>query len=145
MVKGGNVAAIVADKAYELGRAMAATGLKSLLGQETPPFIVAPALTVTKARSSLSKPSIAPGRVVVKKTRAVLTVKVGATGVGPTGRVTITGGGLPKQTVTVRGGKAVVKLPAFRTAGLKTLTVTYAGDRFVSGDTTRVRVRVLKR
>ena len=48
MVKGGNVAAIVADKAYELGRAMAATGLKSLLGQDTPPFIVAPAMTVEK-------------------------------------------------------------------------------------------------
>jgi ribose transport system substrate-binding protein len=49
MVKGGNVAAIVADKAYELGRAMAATGMKALLGQDTPPFIVAPALTVEKA------------------------------------------------------------------------------------------------
>lgn len=48
MVKGGAVVALVADKAYELGRAMAATGLKSLLGQETPAFIVAPALTVTK-------------------------------------------------------------------------------------------------
>jgi ribose transport system substrate-binding protein len=48
MVKGGAVVALVADKAYELGRAMAATGLKSLLGQQTPPFIVAPALTVTK-------------------------------------------------------------------------------------------------
>ncbi|MDB5556464.1 MAG: LacI family transcriptional regulator [Rhizobium sp.] len=52
MVKGGSVTALVADKAYELGRAMAATGLKSLLGQETPPFIVAPALTVTKANVS---------------------------------------------------------------------------------------------
>ena len=40
--------ALVADKAYELGRAMAAAGMKSLLGQETPAFIVAPALTVTK-------------------------------------------------------------------------------------------------
>ena len=48
MVKGGNVTALVADKAYELGRAMAATGLKSLLGQQTPAFVVAPALTVTK-------------------------------------------------------------------------------------------------
>jgi ribose transport system substrate-binding protein len=48
MVKGGNVTALVADKAYELGRVMAATGMKSLLGQETPAFIVAPALTVTK-------------------------------------------------------------------------------------------------
>lgn len=48
MVKGGNVAAIVADKAYELGRAMAAVGVKALLGEKTPPFIVAPALTITK-------------------------------------------------------------------------------------------------
>jgi ribose transport system substrate-binding protein len=48
MVKGGNVVGLVADKAYELGRAMAVVGLKSLLGQETPEFIVAPALTVTK-------------------------------------------------------------------------------------------------
>jgi ribose transport system substrate-binding protein len=48
MVKGGNVSALVADKAYELGRAMAAAGMKSLLGQQTPAFVVAPALTVTK-------------------------------------------------------------------------------------------------
>ena len=48
MVKGGNVQALVADKAYELGRAMAAVGLKALLEQETPAFVVAPALTVTK-------------------------------------------------------------------------------------------------
>ena len=48
MVKGGNVAGIVADKAYELGRAMAATGVKALLGRRRRPFVVAPALTVTK-------------------------------------------------------------------------------------------------
>ncbi len=48
MVKGGNVTALVADKAYELGRTMAATGMKALVGEETPAFIVAPALTVTK-------------------------------------------------------------------------------------------------
>lgn len=49
MVKGGNVVGLVADEAYELGRAMAAAGLKSLLGQEVPAFVVAPALTVTAA------------------------------------------------------------------------------------------------
>ncbi len=48
MVKGGNVTALVADKAYELGRTMAAVGAKALLKEETPPFLVAPALTVTK-------------------------------------------------------------------------------------------------
>ncbi len=48
MVKGGNVVALVADEAYELGRAMAATGARAWLGAENPPFIVAPAVTVTK-------------------------------------------------------------------------------------------------
>ena len=48
MVRDGNVAAIVADEAYELGRTMAATAAYGLLGKEAPPFIVAPALTVTK-------------------------------------------------------------------------------------------------
>lgn len=47
MVKGGNVVGLVADEAYELGRAMAAVGLKGLLGEDTPAFVVAPALTVT--------------------------------------------------------------------------------------------------
>lgn len=47
MVKGGNVAAIVADEAYELGRAMAAAGILDLLDKDVPPFIVAPAITVT--------------------------------------------------------------------------------------------------
>ena len=47
MVRGGNVVAIVADEAYELGRAMAAAGIRDLLGEKTPPFVVAPASTVT--------------------------------------------------------------------------------------------------
>lgn len=48
MVKGGNVTAIVADEAYEVGRAMAAVGERSILGVENPPFVVAPVVTVTK-------------------------------------------------------------------------------------------------
>lgn len=48
MVKDGNVAAIVADEAYELGRAMAAAGARALAGKSTPPFVVAPAITVNK-------------------------------------------------------------------------------------------------
>ncbi len=49
MVKGGNVVAIVADQAYELGRAMATAAGYGLLGKAAPPFVVAPVLTVTKA------------------------------------------------------------------------------------------------
>jgi len=47
MVRGGNVVAIVADEAYELGRAMAASAVLDLLEIDVPPFVVAPALTVT--------------------------------------------------------------------------------------------------
>jgi ribose transport system substrate-binding protein len=48
MVKGGNVVAIIADEAYALGRTMATAAAYGLLGKEAPPFLVAPALTVTK-------------------------------------------------------------------------------------------------
>ena len=48
MVKNGNVAAIVADQAYELGRAMAAVGERASIGVESPAFIVAPVITITK-------------------------------------------------------------------------------------------------
>jgi ribose transport system substrate-binding protein len=47
MMNGGNVVALVADEAYELGRAMAAAGARQYAGLETPPFVVAPAVTVT--------------------------------------------------------------------------------------------------
>jgi ribose transport system substrate-binding protein len=49
MIKGGNVAAIVADKAYELGRAMGTAAGYGLLNKPAPAFVVAPVLTVTKA------------------------------------------------------------------------------------------------
>jgi ribose transport system substrate-binding protein len=49
MVQEGNVAAIITDQAYELGRAMATVAAYGLLGKEAPPFVVAPATTVTKA------------------------------------------------------------------------------------------------
>jgi ribose transport system substrate-binding protein len=52
MVQGGNVAAIVADQAYELGRAMATVAGYGLLGKEAPAFVVAPATTVTKVNVS---------------------------------------------------------------------------------------------
>jgi ribose transport system substrate-binding protein len=47
MVNGGNVVAVTADEAYELGRAMAAAGVNKLLGKHVPPFVVAPAITAT--------------------------------------------------------------------------------------------------
>jgi ribose transport system substrate-binding protein len=49
MARGGNVAALVTDKAYELGQAMAKAAAYGLLDKDAPPFIVAPATTVTKS------------------------------------------------------------------------------------------------
>jgi ribose transport system substrate-binding protein len=48
MARGGNVYAIVADKAYELGAAMAKAAAYGVLGKKAPSFIVAPAITITK-------------------------------------------------------------------------------------------------
>jgi ribose transport system substrate-binding protein len=49
MVRGGHVTALVTDRAYELGQAMAKAAAYGLLGKEAPPFLVVPATTVTKA------------------------------------------------------------------------------------------------
>jgi ribose transport system substrate-binding protein len=48
MARGGNVTAIVADRAFELGRAMAIAAGYGLLGKKAPAFTVAPALTITR-------------------------------------------------------------------------------------------------
>lgn len=48
MAKGGQTFALIADRAYDLGRAMATTAAYGLLGKPAPPFIVVPALTVTR-------------------------------------------------------------------------------------------------
>ncbi len=49
MVKDGNVVALTADKAYELGRTMATVAGYGLIGKAAPAFAVAPAITVTKS------------------------------------------------------------------------------------------------
>jgi ribose transport system substrate-binding protein len=48
MVKGGNVAAIVADEAYQIGVTAARAAALGLLGQKVAPFLVVDALAVTK-------------------------------------------------------------------------------------------------
>ena len=49
MAKDGATFALIADRAYELGRAMATSAAYGLLGKKTPPFVIAPAMTITKA------------------------------------------------------------------------------------------------
>jgi ribose transport system substrate-binding protein len=49
MARGGNTFALIADKAYALGRAMAISAAYGLLGKKAPAFVVVPALTITRA------------------------------------------------------------------------------------------------
>jgi len=49
MAKSGNTFALIADRAYELGRAMAMCAAYGLLGKPAPPFVIVPALTVTRS------------------------------------------------------------------------------------------------
>jgi len=49
MAKGGPTFALIADRTYELGRAMATSAGYGLIGKRAPPFLVAPALTITKS------------------------------------------------------------------------------------------------
>jgi ribose transport system substrate-binding protein len=49
MAKGGNTFALIADRAYELGRAMAKSAAYGLLGRPAPPFVIVPALTITRS------------------------------------------------------------------------------------------------
>jgi ribose transport system substrate-binding protein len=49
MAKGGQTFALIADRAYDLGRALATSAAYGLLGKPAPPFVVVPALTITRS------------------------------------------------------------------------------------------------
>jgi ribose transport system substrate-binding protein len=49
MARGGQTFALIADRAYDLGRAMATSAAYGLLGKPAPPFVVVPALTITRS------------------------------------------------------------------------------------------------
>lgn len=48
LVKGGNMAGIVSDLPYEIGRTLARIGAKSLLKEDTPSFVIVPATKITR-------------------------------------------------------------------------------------------------
>ncbi|RTM05710.1 MAG: LacI family transcriptional regulator [Hyphomicrobiales bacterium] len=49
MAKDGNIASITVDEAYEIGRALGTAAGRALLGKNVPPYVVVPAVTLTKA------------------------------------------------------------------------------------------------
>jgi 5'-nucleotidase len=106
-------------------------------------------VTVQVQGGSVEKlPSTVTGKVtpakVKKGKRATLAISVTATGVTPTGTVTVAIPGHGKTPVTLRNGKASLRLPAFAGVGRKVLTLTYGGDDLVKGDTATVAFRVIR-
>jgi hypothetical protein len=101
-------------------------------------------LSVSKATSSITAVKVTPKKVKAKKTRAKVSFRVvGANGVVPTGRVTISGKGMRSVVATIRAGRVSVRLPKLG-KGTRTLTIRYAGDRFVTGSSAAVKVKVTK-
>jgi ribose transport system substrate-binding protein len=49
MAERGQTFALIADRAYELGEAMAKAAAYGLLGKPAPPFVIVPALTITRS------------------------------------------------------------------------------------------------
>jgi ribose transport system substrate-binding protein len=49
MAKRGHTFALIADRAYELGRAMGKSAAYGLLDKPAPPFVIVPALTITRS------------------------------------------------------------------------------------------------
>lgn len=102
-------------------------------------------VTVGKAAPKVTVGGVTPGKIVVRKTRAVLTVNVaGEDGIAATGLVTVTGPNVFARA-TVVNGVAKVRLPVFRTKGPKALTVWYSGDSAVEGVMLPASVRVVRR
>jgi ribose transport system substrate-binding protein len=48
MVKGGNIAGVVADLPYSIGETVANMGILAAMGEKTPAFVVVPAIKIDK-------------------------------------------------------------------------------------------------
>jgi ribose transport system substrate-binding protein len=49
LAEGDNTFALIADRAYEIGDAMAKSAAYGLLGKDAPPFVTVPAMTITRS------------------------------------------------------------------------------------------------
>lgn len=101
--------------------------------------------SVDKARST-TKVKAKPGKVVVRRTKATLTITVaGGNGVDATGKVKISAPGQGSKTVMLRNGRATLKLKAFPSTGRKTVTVQYLGSDVLDRSSGKVVVTVRKK
>ncbi len=101
--------------------------------------------TVAKA-SSTTKVKATPGKVKVKKTRVSLKITVtGQFGVVATGKVKVKVPGQGTETVTLRAGKATLKLDKFTSTGTKKVEVDYLGSDLLKPSDDTVKIKVVKK
>lgn len=123
-------------------------GDTSTLGSESAPVnVVVTKPGVEPPAKVNSKVTVdAPKTVKVKSKGKSAKISVTASGVTPTGTVTVTikGGGVDKKlTVSLDSkGRATVKLPKFKKTGTVTVTADYAGDAAVKPGSGKATIKV---
>lgn len=110
----------------------------------------APASTTFEVRvaraASSTRAKATPAKVVAKRTKATVVITVsGASGVKATGKVKVSVAGQGTRTVTLKNGKATLKLKPFAAAGKKKVKVAYAGSDLLTGSSDTVTITVRKR
>ncbi|MCD9198933.1 ExeM/NucH family extracellular endonuclease [Aeromicrobium wangtongii] len=107
------------------------------------PATTTTSVTVAKASTTLKKVSVSPSRIVVKRTKAFVTLSVKATGFTVDGgKVTLRQGG-KNYSGTVRNGKVRIRLAKFTSKGsAKKVTATYSGNSVAKGSKTSFTVKV---
>nr|WP_255670161.1 5'-nucleotidase C-terminal domain-containing protein [Aeromicrobium wangtongii] len=100
-------------------------------------------LTIAKAPTKLKKVSVSPSKIVVKRTKAFVTLSVKATGFTVDGgKVTLRQSG-KNYSGTVRNGKVRIRLAKFTSKGsAKKITATYGGNKLAEGSSTTFTVKV---
>jgi 5'-nucleotidase len=100
---------------------------------------------VTQATST-TKVKASPGKVKVKKTRVTLKITVaGQFGVAATGKVRVKVPGQGTETVTLRAGKATLKLDKVTSTGTKKVVVDYLGSDLLKASSDTVNIKVVKK
>ena len=86
-------------------------------------------LSVSKVTSK-TRATVTPSRIVVGQTHAHVEIVVTASGIVPTGTVTVRSGGAVIGSATLSGGSAAIDLAPFTSVGRTQLVVEYSGDAF---------------
>ncbi len=85
-----------------------------------------------------------PTKVEAGKTRTKLTIAVTANGVVPTGTIKVSVPGQGTTELTLKKGKATLRLHTFNKPGRKVVTIAYAGDDRVLPSRTTEKIRIVK-